>query len=110
MRPMAKGIAVIGDGESIKGFGAVGLETFVCNDPEDASQLLRTITENDSYAVIYMTEELFGLTEKERERFAQRVYPAIIPLPGVRGNTGAGMKRLSGFVEKAVGSDILFKN
>ena len=55
---MAKGIAVIGDGESIKGFGAVGLETFVCNVPEEAPQLLKTVTEGDSYADIYMTEEL----------------------------------------------------
>ena len=107
---MAKGIAVIGDGESIKGFGAVGLETFVCNVPEEAPQLLKTVTEGDSYAVIYMTEELFALTEKERERFAERAFPAVIPLPGVKGNTGAGMRRLSGFVEKAVGSDILIKN
>ena len=107
---MAKGIAVIGDSESVKGFGAVGMEVFICDDRQNAPQLLKTITENDEYAIIYITEELFGLTEKERERFAQRVYPAIIPLPGVRGNTGAGMKRLSGFVEKAVGSDILFKN
>lgn len=107
---MAKGIAVIGDGESVKGFGAVGLEAFICDRPEDVGQLLKTVTESDSYAVIYMTEELFELTEKERSRFSERITPAIIPLPGVRGNTGAGMRRLSSFVEKAVGSDILFKN
>lgn len=107
---MAKGIAVIGDSESVKGFGAVGLESYVCDKPEDAAQLLKTVTESDKYAVIYMTEELFEITEKERAKFSERITPAIIPIPGVRGNTGVGMRRLSSFVEKAVGSDILFKN
>ena len=36
--------------------------------------------------------------------------PAVIPIPGVRGNTGIGTKRLSSFVEKAVGSDIIFND
>ena len=55
-----------------------------------------------------MTEELFELVEKERNRYENRLTPAIIPLPGVKGNTGIGSKRLSAFVEQAVGSDILF--
>lgn len=107
---MAKNIAVIGDSESIKGFGAIGLDIFPCDDPEEAAQLTRRIADSDSYAVIYMTEELFVLVEKERRRYEERLTPAFIPLPGVKGNTGIGTKRLSAFVEQAVGSDILFNN
>ena len=110
MRSMAKSIAVIGDSESIKGFGAVGMDRFFCDDPMSAPQLLKRITENDYYAIIYMTEEAFEACAKEREKFAEKPTPAIIPVPGVRGNTGIGQKRLSYFVEQAVGSDILFKN
>ncbi len=106
---MAKGIAVIGDSESIKGFGAIGLDIYPCDDFENAAHLLRNIADSDNYAVIYMTEELFELAEKERTRYESRMVPAIIPLPGVRGNTGVGSKRLSSFVEQAVGSDILFQ-
>lgn len=105
---MAKNIAVIGDSESIKGFGAIGLDIYPCDDLENAAHLLRNIADSDNYAVIYMTEELFGLVEKERNRYESRLTPAIIPLPGVKGNTGIGSKRLSAFVEQAVGSDILF--
>lgn len=105
---MAKNIAVIGDSESIKGFGAIGLDIYPCDDLENAAHLLRNIADSDNYAVIYMTEELFELVDKERNRYESRLTPAIIPLPGVKGNTGIGSKRLSAFVEQAVGSDILF--
>lgn len=110
MRYMAKSIAIIGDSESIKGFGAVGMDLFICDDPMEASQLLKQMTEDDYYAIIYMTEEVFAASSREREKFTEKPVPAIIPLPGVRGNTGIGQKRLSSFVEQAVGSDILFKN
>ena len=107
---MAKSIAIIGDSESVKGFGAVGFDLFICDDIQNASALLRQIIEGDNYAIIYMTEELFEQTAKEREKISESLVPAIIPVPGSRGNTGVGIKRLSSFVEQAVGSDILFKN
>ncbi len=107
---MAKSIAIIGDSESIKGFGAVGMDLFICDEPMASPQLLKQLTEEDFYAIIYMTEEIFAACAKEREKFIERPTPAMIPLPGVRGNTGLGQKRLSSFVEQAVGSDILFKS
>ncbi len=110
MRSMAKSIAIIGDSESVKGFGAVGMDMFICDDPLSSPQLLKQITENDYYAIVYMTEEVFEASAREREKLSERPVPAIIPIPGVRGNTGIGVRRLSRFVEQAVGSDILFKN
>lgn len=107
---MAKGIAVIGDSESIKGFSAVGLDVYPCEDGAHAARLLRQLGDSDEYAVIYMTEDAYGETEKERLRYSEKLTPAVIPLPGVRGNRGTGRARLSSFVEKAVGSDILFNN
>ncbi len=110
MRSMAKNIAVIGDGESIKGFSAVGLDIFPCDDPAEAAKLLRRIADSDNYAVIYLTELVYNSAEKERGRYEDRMTPAIIPIPGVTGNSQTGRRRLSGFVEKAVGSDIIFNN
>ena len=57
-----------------------------------------------------MTEELFELSAKERSKFAEKTVPAVIPIPSAGGNKGIGQKRLSMFVEQAVGSDILFGN
>ena len=110
MRYMAKSIARIGDSESIKGFGAVGMDRFVCEVPSESAQLLKQLTDNDYYAIIYMTEEIFEASAKEREKFTERETPAIIPLPGVRGNTGIGKRRISSFLEQDLGWDILVTN
>ena len=110
MRFMAKNIAVIGDNESIKGFSAIGLDIYVCEKIEHAAKTLRNIADSDDYAIIYMTEEYYNSSAKERSRYEERLTPAVIPIPGVKGNADTGVKRLSSFVEKAVGSDIIFNN
>ena len=107
---MARNIAVIGDGESIKGFSAVGLDIYPCEGDTDAAALLRRVADSDRYAVIYLTETVYHAAEKARARYAERLTPAIIPIPGVTGNRGTGVQRLSSFVEKAVGSDIIFND
>lgn len=110
MRFMAKNIAVLGDAESIKGFSAVGLDIFPCDDAAEAGALLRRVADSDRYAVIYLTESVYLASDKVRARYEERLTPAIIPIPGVVGNKGTGVKRLSSFVEKAVGSDIIFND
>ena len=103
-------IAVMGDYDSIYGFASVGLTTFPVEmgaDPGEAAKTLRTIAES-GYGVIYMTEALAAVLEKEIAKYADRIMPAIILIPGVRGNTGAGVQHVKKSVEQAVGSDILF--
>ena len=106
---MADKIAVIGDRESIKGFAAIGFDIIECS-AERASQVLRATVETDDYSIIYMTEQMFSAAEKERIKYEGQQLPAIIPIPGVSNNSGIGRQRLSEFVERAVGSDIIFKN
>ena len=101
--------AVMGDIESIQGFAAVGLDVYPCEETEEAAPLFRRLCGGGEYAVIYMTEELAERLEKERKKQEEESLPAVIPIPGVRGNTGLGLRRLSEAVEKAVGADILFQ-
>ena len=54
---MAKNIAVIGDSESIKGFSAIGMDIYPCDDNENAPHLFRKIADGDNYAVIFITED-----------------------------------------------------
>ena len=82
-------IAVMGDRDSVSGFASLGLEIFPEEDAERAATTLRKMI-SGGYAVIFMTEKL-----------------AIIPIPGVTGNTGLGLRSVSKSVEKAVGSDII---
>ena len=100
-------IAVMGDYDSIYGFAALGLTTFPVTDREEAAKTLHRIAENE-FGIIYITEELAAQLTKEIGKYASRLTPAIIQIPGVKGNTGAGVQGVKDSVEQAVGSDILF--
>ncbi len=102
-------IAVLGDYDSIYGFASLGLDTFPVDDSAGAARLLRKLSE-ERYAVIYITESLASKLEKEIGKYQSAVLPAIIPIPGVSGNTGIGIRNVKSFVERAVGSDIIFNS
>jgi len=99
-------IAVVGDKDSIYGFASLGLSIYPCDDITSASKTVRELAK-DGYGVIYVTEELFEGLSEEVEYYRDKPLPAIIPIPGVKGNTGVGMRNVSLSVEKAVGSDII---
>lgn len=102
-------IGVLGDRDSIYGFAALGLTTVPVTDPLEAAKALRRMAES-GYAVIYITEALAQTLEHELARYGASMLPAVIPIPGVSGNTGAGIKNVKKFVEQAVGSDIIFND
>lgn len=102
-------IAVLGDRDSIYGFAALGLETFPVSDTDTAAKTLKRLAEGQ-YAVIYVTEALEAVLEKEIDQYRSSTIPAIIPIPGVSGNTGMGMRNVRKSVERAVGSDIIFND
>lgn len=99
-------IAAIGDRDSIYGFASLGVGIFPVDDSLEAVKTLRRISES-GYAVIFITEALASQIQSELDRYKDEPLPAIIPIPGVSGNTGIGMKQVSSFVERAVGSDIV---
>ncbi|NLC19291.1 MAG: V-type ATP synthase subunit F [Clostridiales bacterium] len=100
-------VAVIGDRDSIYGFAALGLDTYSVDGREEAARILKNSAEGN-YAVIYVTESLFADLKDQIERYTTSYLPAIIPIPGVAGNTGIGMGNVKKSVERAVGSDIIF--
>lgn len=102
-------IAVMGDRDSIYGFASVGLDIYPLDEDVGAGRQLKTLVEND-YAIIYMTEALYEQLGKEIAALSESALPAIIPIPGVSGNTGVGITQVKKSVEKAVGSDIIFGN
>ena len=100
-------IAVLGDYDSIYGFAALGLDIFPEEDPEEAAKKLHELA-GGSYAVVYITEKLAEELSAVIEKYRERVFPAIILIPGVSGNTGKGIMAVKKSVEQAVGSDIIF--
>ena len=99
-------IAVLGDRDTIYGFGALGLEVFPIDDGETGAKTVRRLAEED-YAVLYITEALCAQIPQELERLRELPLPAVVPIPGLSGNTGMGMAMVKRSVEQAVGSDIL---
>lgn len=99
-------IAAIGDKDSIYGFASIGLEIYPIDNASDAIHRIRQMVEG-GYAVIFITEQLATEIESELDRYREFSVPAIIPIPGINGNTGLGMRNVSKSVEQAVGSDIL---
>ncbi len=102
-------IAVMGDRDSIYGFGALGLATFPVSDEKDAARLFKKLSGGD-YAIIYITEKLAQALEEEIEKVRENPVPAVILIPGISGNTGKGMESVKKSVEIAVGSDIIFND
>ena len=98
-------IGVMGDKDSIYGFSSVGLTVMPVEEPSEGVRLLKSVA--DEFAVIFITERLAEEMDSEIQKYRERTVPAIIPIPGVTGNTGIGMKNVSRSVEQAVGSDIL---
>ncbi|MBR2099830.1 MAG: V-type ATP synthase subunit F [Eubacterium sp.] len=99
-------IAAIGDKNSIYGFASLGITIFPVENSTNAIKLLRNLAET-GYGVIFITENIASQIQNEINRYNDEALPAIIPIPGVYGNTGMGMEQVSSFVERAVGSDIV---
>ena len=91
-------IAVLGDYDSIYGFAALGLDTFPVETQEEAAEMLSKLAAGD-YGVIYITEKLAAELTHEIEKYQEQVTPAIIQIPGIAGNTGAGVAGVKKSVE-----------
>ena len=100
-------IAVLGDSESIKGFAALGLHTFICENDDVADDIFKSIAQG-GYGVIFVTEYLCQVLAKEIEKTDKLPSISVVPIPAVSRNNGIGVARLKAAVEKAVGSDIIF--
>lgn len=101
-------IAVMGDYDSIYGFAALGVKTCPVTDPLEGDKLIKKLWE-EGFGVIYITEALASKMPETLARYEGSLLPALIPIPGVAGNTGIGMNQVRKSVERAVGSDIIFK-
>ena len=105
---MAK-MGVGGDKDSVMLFKAVGLDVFFEDDGEQANRRIHRLV-REGYAVIFVTERLYGACSEVIHEYSAAAYPAIIPIPDNHGSEGIGLQALKQNVEKAVGVDILFNN
>ena len=100
-------IAVVGDYDSI--YGLQSSAAYICpvKSREETRDRLRRLAEG-GYGIIYITEKAAAELGGALDEYMEMRLPAVIQIPGVSGNTGAGVQGVKKTVEQAVGSDILF--
>ena len=103
VRAQGAPIVVKADGLAL-GKGVVVAATV--EEAEAGARLIRRLAE-ENYAVLYVTEALCAQIPEELDRLREAPLPAVVPIPGISGNTGLGLRQVKRSVEQAVGSDIL---
>ena len=101
-------ICIVGDYDSICGFGALGVDTFEVTSTEKAEEMVENLAAND-YVIILITENIAKGITNTLDKYRTKPIPAIIPIPSVEGSAGLGISYLKKAVEQAVGSaDMIF--
>jgi V/A-type H+-transporting ATPase subunit F len=63
----------------------------------------------DDYAVLFITEPVYEVLRDELESLRGRTVPVITVIPEVSGSRGLGEEELRLLVERAVGTDVMFR-
>ncbi len=101
-------IAVIGDYESICAYESVGFVTYSVESISEARRVFEEIKKGD-YPVIFICENYIRELDELYNELCESIIPAVIPIPSGNSKGDYAVSKLKGFVEKAVGTDIIFK-
>ncbi len=104
---MVNKIAVIGDKDSVLAFKSVGVEVFDATTAAEATTLIKKLSQQ-SYAVLFLAENLAELIPDVLEKCKTQPFPAIVPIATSEQSSGFGMQGIKNDVEKAIGVDIIF--
>jgi V/A-type H+-transporting ATPase subunit F len=100
-------MAAIGEYETVLPFQAVGVKPFVISEEDDekfATLLLKLAKEK--YAVVFIQEFLFVKYMSVVDSINEEYPVSVLPIPGLKGGSGAGLASIRNSVERAVGMDI----
>ena len=100
--------AIIGDGESILVFKAVGVEPFSVKNASEAEKKLDEISKD--YKIIFITDDFAAEIDDKIKRYTAKSYPIIVSVPSKAGSNGYGEKVLIDAMEKALGINIFSAN
>ena len=99
-------IAFLGDIDSVLGFRALGIETVIPENPDDArAQFMKLVKEK--YSVIMITEDMLDHLQEQIEETVHVAIPSVIVLPGITGTQRRGEDTIRELIIKAVGIDLM---
>jgi V/A-type H+-transporting ATPase subunit F len=104
---MSKAVFV-GDRVSGLPFRPLGVEVREAENPDTALEEIQRAAQ-EGCAVLFVTEECAAWAEDALRVLRSEALPAVCILPGVSSPGGQGLARLKRNVEKALGSDMVFK-
>jgi V/A-type H+-transporting ATPase subunit F len=99
-------LAFLGDADSVLGFRALGVETIVPADPEEAVAAFRRLV-RERTSVIMITEDMLDHLQEQVEETAHMAIPAVVVLPDVKGSQQRGEDTIRSLILKAVGVDLM---
>ncbi len=104
---MAEGkIAFVGDADSVLGFRALGVETVVPGNAEEArEQFERLVKEGTS--IIMITEDMMDYLQEQIDETIHTAIPSVVVLPGITGTQKRGEDTIRELIIKAVGVDLM---
>ena len=98
-------MAIIGDGDSVLAFSAVGIDAYPVKSEEGADKTIKELA--SKYKIIFVTEKVAKQNEKRIAEYANVPYPIILPVPsGAKGGEQFGMQGIYNAMEKALGINI----
>jgi len=98
-------VAAIGSSDVVILFNAVGIRTFLADDPIQVDKIIFDLA-NESYKIIYVSEEIYEAIPETIEKYKNITFPIIIPIPTSEESKGIGLNKIKENVEKAIGFDI----
>ncbi|MBC8499011.1 MAG: V-type ATP synthase subunit F [Candidatus Atribacteria bacterium] len=101
-------IALIGNRDTIIGFKLLGVSLFPLTEMEEAVELLTKLVKEE-YAVIFVTEDIAGQILEKIEILQKTSFACITIIPCKSEKKYLGLKILRKNIEKAIGTDILFR-
>lgn len=104
---MAEGkIAFIGDADSVLGFRALGVQTIVPGNADEArEQFARLVKEKVS--IIMITENMIDHLQDQIDETVHMAIPSVVVLPGIEGTQRRGEDTIRELIIRAVGVDLM---
>lgn len=99
-----KAMAAVGSFDTVLPFQAVGVKPFPLG--EESADLLLTRLAKEGYGVVFVEEQVYLDHSTVIDRLNLEYGTSIIPIPGIQGSLGTGLKAVRASVERAVGMDI----
>ena len=99
-------VMVIGDRDSVLGFGALGVTV---RTPSAQSDEIREVIReaiNKEVAILFITERLAQEVPDMIKDLSQRALPSVVMIPDACGSKGMGLRKLNEIIVRAIGSAI----